>query len=392
MTPAAGVGSGGVGCRRAPAASGPLTLGDDDAADADPVGDLRLDVDGGAGAGAGDELVVDEPVLAGGGPSLDDDEPVVRTPYPHHDAPSDAPSADAPADEARGSWALWAGGLVLAVLTIVGGGWALLRWGTPAVTPGAQPAATETAASSAASTPPPPTAASGSAQVASSPAPTPPATPMAPSPAADAAAVTPDPPAAAVPSATPAAPAAPAPAAGRAAPAPAATPTGRLLVRSTPAGAEVVVNGERRGVTPLTLRGLAAGTYAVRVSRAGFTAAEQRVVLNRARPSRSLDVTLRRATAARPATPARRPAPRAAAPAPTGDGSLVVDSRPPGARVIVDGRAVGVTPLTIPALSAGTHTVRIERAGYAPVATTTRVEPGARARVAVTLTAERPDR
>ena len=152
------------------------------------------------------------------------------------------------------------------------------------------------------------------------------------------------------------------------------------------------MNGERRGVTPLTLRGLAAGTYAVRVSRAGFTAAEQRVVLNRARPSRSLDVTLRRATAARPATPARRPAPRAAAPAPTGDGSLVVDSRPPGARVIVDGRAVGVTPLTIPALSAGTHTVRIERAGYAPVATTTRVEPGARARVAVTLTAERPDR
>lgn len=370
--------------RFAAAASGPLTLGD---ADADPVGDLRLDVDG--SAGADDELAVDEPVLAGGGPSLDDDEPVVRTPHPHQDVPSEAPNADAAADEARGSWAMWAGGLVLAVLTIVGGGWALLRWGTPAVTPGAQPAATETAASSAASTPPPATAGTGSAQVAAAPAPTPPAAPVDPSPAAAAAAVTPDPPAAAVPSATPAAPA---PAARPAAPAPPVAPTGRLLVRSTPAGAEVVVNGERRGVTPLTLRGLAAGTYAVRVSRAGFIAAEQRVVLNRARPSRSLDVTLRRVAAGRPPAPARRPAPRAAAPAPSGDGSLVVDSRPPGARVIVDGRAVGVTPLTIPALSAGTHTVRIERAGYAPVATTTRVEPGARARVAVTLTAERPDR
>ena len=378
-----------AGDRFAPAASGPLALGDDEAADADPVGDLRLDVDSGAGAVADDELAVDEPVLAGGGPSLDDDEPVVRTPYPHHDAPSEPPSADAAADGARGSWAMWAGGLVLAVLTIVGGGWALLRWGTPAVTPGAQPAATASAASSAATTPPPASEGTGSAPVAASPGATPPATAVDPSPATRAApaeAFTPDL------AATPAAPAAPAPAARSAAPAPAAVPTGRLLVRSTPAGAEVVVNGERRGVTPLTLRGLAAGTYAVRVSRVGFIAAEQRVVLNRARPSRSLDVTLRRVAAGRPPAPARRPAPRAAAPAPSGDGSLVVDSRPPGARVIVDGRAVGVTPITIPALSAGTHTVRIERAGYAPVATTTRVEPGARARVAVTLTAERPDR
>ena len=159
------------------------------------------------------------------------------------------------------------------------------------------------------------------------------------------------------------------------------------------------MNGERRGVTPLTLRGLAPGTYTVRLTRAGFTAAEQRVVLSRARPSRSLDLALRRVAAPRPAPPAARPstpAPRAAArppaAAPTGDGSLVVDSRPPGARVFVDGRAVGVTPITIPALAAGSHTVRLERPGFTSIATTTRVEPGARARVAVTLTAERPDR
>ena len=366
--------------RTAPAASGPQALGDDEAAGADLVGDLRLDVDG--SAGADDELVVDEPVLAGGGPSLDDDEPVVRTPYVHRDAPSGAPSAGAAADEARRAWAMWAAGLVLAVLTIVGGGWFLLRWGTPAVAPGGRPASTATA--TAASTTPPVTAGTVPAPVVAPPAPMLPAMPVEPSPVADAAAITPDTSAAAL------TPAPAAPAAGR--PAPAPTPTGRLLVRSTPAGADVVVNGERRGVTPLTLRGLAAGTYAVRVSRAGFTTAEQRVVLNRARPSRSLDVTLRRVPATRAPAPARLPAPRAAAPAPGRDGSLVVDSRPSGARVVVDGRAVGVTPVTIPALSAGTHTVRIERAGYAPVATTTRVEPGARARVAVTLTAERPDR
>jgi eukaryotic-like serine/threonine-protein kinase len=68
-----------------------------------------------------------------------------------------------------------------------------------------------------------------------------------------------------------------------------------------------------------------------------------------------------------------------------------VDSRPPGARVTVDGRDVGVTPVTIP-VAAGEHTVRFEMAGYQPVATTARVEPGARARVAVSLTInERPE-
>ena len=74
-----------------------------------------------------------------------------------------------------------------------------------------------------------------------------------------------------------------------------------------------------------------------------------------------------------------------------GTGSLLVDSRPPGARVTVDGRDVGVTPVTVP-VAAGEHSVRFEMAGYQPVTATARVEPGARARVAVSLTInERPE-
>ena len=98
--------------------------------------------------------------------------------------------------------------------------------------------------------------------------------------------------------------------------------------------------------------------------------------------------TLARATPA-PAPQVEESA-QAPAVAPGTPGSLVVDSRPPDARVFVDGREIGRTPVTLPNVPPGEHVVRIERDGYQTISTTTRVEPGARARVAVSLTTERP--
>jgi hypothetical protein len=43
---------------------------------------------------------------------------------------------------------------------------------------------------------------------------------------------------------------------------------------------------------------------------------------------------------------------------PAGDGELVVESRPPGARVVVDNQERGVTPLTM-TLSAGAHVMQV---------------------------------
>lgn len=83
-------------------------------------------------------------------------------------------------------------------------------------------------------------------------------------------------------------------------------------------------------------------------------------------------------TAVRPAAP-RPAAARAAL------GSLSVDSRPRGARVVVDGKRLGVTPLVVSALSPGVHRVTIERSGYAPLVTRADVKAGERARVNVTL-------
>ncbi|MFP2963707.1 PEGA domain-containing protein [Myxococcus sp. 1LA] len=45
-------------------------------------------------------------------------------------------------------------------------------------------------------------------------------------------------------------------------------------------------------------------------------------------------------------------------------GTATVNSRPAGARVFVDGEAVGFTPVTLPALPIGKHLLRVERPGF----------------------------
>ena len=89
------------------------------------------------------------------------------------------------------------------------------------------------------------------------------------------------------------------------------------------------------------------------------------------------------AAAAAPVTQrARKEEPRT--PAAT-TGSLLVDSRPAGAEVTIDGRAVGVTPTTIDDLSPGEHRVVLQIPGFNLWATTAQVKAGSRTRVAASL-------
>jgi len=68
-----------------------------------------------------------------------------------------------------------------------------------------------------------------------------------------------------------------------------------------------------------------------------------------------------------------------------GPGSIEVLSRPAGAQVILDGRTIGRTPLSIPDVAAGGHSVRVELPGFNRWATSIDVTPGARTRVAASL-------
>ncbi|MEO6237922.1 MAG: PEGA domain-containing protein, partial [Vicinamibacterales bacterium] len=164
--------------------------------------------------------------------------------------------------------------------------------------------------------------------------------------------------------------------------------TGRLVVRSTPAGAAVTLDGRWRGRTPLTLD-LGFGTYVVRVVRDGFRVAREQVTLSSRDSSQTIDARLQRTA---PAAAPPRPSGGTAAPrsVPAGapasfTGSLFVDSRPRGATVLLDGASVGVTPLSLPAVPVGTHVVRIEMAGRKTWSTSARIVSGKLERVTGSL-------
>jgi len=93
-------------------------------------------------------------------------------------------------------------------------------------------------------------------------------------------------------------------------------------------------------------------------------------------------------------TPKPKPPPRAperttaAVPAGTTGqlvGRLNVDSRPSGARVYLDNKQIGVTPMAMPSVRAGEHAIRLELGGYRHWTSSVRVVAGEQNRVTASL-------
>jgi serine/threonine protein kinase len=153
-----------------------------------------------------------------------------------------------------------------------------------------------------------------------------------------------------------------------------AVDSGRLVVRSTPAGAGVMVDGRSRGVTPLDLGELAFATYTIKVSHPGHATRQQRVTLSERRPTRSVDFELRPTSVPSDATPAAN-----------SPGSLRVTSRPSGAQVFVDDNLVSTTPFQLSNVAVGVKHLRIELSGYKTWTTSVQVEPSTRSEVSAIL-------
>ena len=139
---------------------------------------------------------------------------------------------------------------------------------------------------------------------------------------------------------------------------------GRLLVRSTPAGALARIDGREAGQTPVAVRNLQPGAHQVRVEHDGYAPEERSVTLTKAQPAQSITVMLARQRpqgAQSPPAPGNLPASTAGV---RFSGQLMVESRPTGAKVYLDGRLVGSTPLVLRAVQAGEHVVRLENDGY----------------------------
>jgi hypothetical protein len=110
---------------------------------------------------------------------------------------------------------------------------------------------------------------------------------------------------------------------------------GTAVIDSSPDGAEVLIDGNSVGVTPLRLP-VPTGRHIVELRRRGATRA-QALQISRNRDSLvTIDWNLR---------------PK---------GRLKIESDPKGAHVFVDGRDVGKAPMSIPDLVIGVHTIVLE--------------------------------
>jgi hypothetical protein len=116
----------------------------------------------------------------------------------------------------------------------------------------------------------------------------------------------------------------------------AAEAPGTLVVNTNPQGHQVFIDGQPRGVTPVTLE-LAAGSHELKIETGG----EPRVIPFTVTPGSTVAQTIELPKA----TPST--------------GQLTVRTEPAGARVMVDGAPRGTTPLTVDGLPPGPHSVSL---------------------------------
>ncbi len=115
-----------------------------------------------------------------------------------------------------------------------------------------------------------------------------------------------------------------------------------LQVSSYPTEAEVYVDGEKKGLTPITINDLPLGEHFVEVTKENFTTWSQKIEVNEYKVIQ-LFANLQAVSA-----------------------SISVDSDPEGATVYLNGKSEGVTPLKIENLDAGDYLLKIEKSGFAP--------------------------
>jgi serine/threonine protein kinase len=143
-----------------------------------------------------------------------------------------------------------------------------------------------------------------------------------------------------------------------------AAATGTLNINSNPPGAQVVVDGQTGGVTPLTLT-LKQGPHKVELHGAG--------------EPREIPITI---TAGKEVTQYIE-LPKGV----TAFGQLQVRTEPAGAQVTVDGIPRGKAPVLVESLAAGEHSVVLEGDNNANVKQTVSVEAGMTASLVVPLAA-----
>ncbi|HUK38862.1 MAG TPA: PEGA domain-containing protein [Methanomicrobiales archaeon] len=171
---------------------------------------------------------------------------------------------------------------------------------------------------------------------------------------------------------------------------------GSLLVTSTPPGLEVqvILDGNYRGHTPLTLTNLSAGYHLLQLRSEGYAERVETINLN---GGQDLHLSADYPPIPTP-TPTPQPtlpvAPNTTAPTllptsiptlPVPLGALYITSFPAGATIYLDGKGYGITPRLIENLTPKTYELRLSLVGWDDYKIVLSVSPGLTNREDATL-------
>jgi hypothetical protein len=127
--------------------------------------------------------------------------------------------------------------------------------------------------------------------------------------------------------------------------------TARLTVNSDPEGAEVRIDGNLMGVTPLVIEQVQAGESEVKGSKRGYRPYLKKMSFEATKP-----YTLGANLEALPS-------------------GLTVISSPEGAKIFIDNRPIGTAPFTRTDIKEGTHEITAKLLGYGTQSQTIQLEP-----------------
>ncbi|MFQ5686313.1 MAG: PEGA domain-containing protein, partial [Candidatus Scalindua sp.] len=116
--------------------------------------------------------------------------------------------------------------------------------------------------------------------------------------------------------------------------------TGSISIKSEPAKARIFLDGKEAGTTPDTLLAVAPGRHDVEVRKDKYEVWRESVEVKIGEEN-ALTAVLQMKT-----------------------GSIMIDSEPSNAKVYLDGKEVGTTPVTVTDLKPGKHTLEIKKARY----------------------------
>jgi hypothetical protein len=161
--------------------------------------------------------------------------------------------------------------------------------------------------------------------------------------------------------------------------------TGSLEITSTPAGLEVqvILDGNFRGVTPLVLTNLSAGSHLVQLRSSGYAERVELVTVDAGEKMRIAadyppipTVTPVTPTLPTPDTTTPTETPTMIPTTPLPPGALYVTSFPSGATIYLDGRGYGITPRLIPNLTPRSYELRLSLVGWKDYRMVISISPG----------------